>query len=112
MGRERLLSPGASRPSHLVDALIRMPCKLGESGRERVDGAARHDGAGHTGLHHLWNATDVREFLGRFDEMHDMKLPQGPVQFPVNGSAVRCMNGHGILEFSWYDIDPSRFFDF
>jgi hypothetical protein len=53
---------------------------------------------------------EARQFdflIGEWDEVHDMKLPSGPVQFPAHGTAVYCLNGHGIMEFSWYDVDTN-----
>lgn len=47
-------------------------------------------------------------FIGEWDEAHDLTLPDGRnVKFPVNGTAVHALNGHAVMEFSWYDVDPS-----
>jgi len=54
--------------------------------------------------------SEARQFdflIGEWDMQHDMKLPSGPVQFPGQGTAVYCLDGHGILEYSWYDVDPN-----
>ncbi len=53
---------------------------------------------------------EARQFdflVGEWSDQHDMNFGGGPVSFPANGSAVHCLDGHGILEFGWYDVDPS-----
>jgi hypothetical protein len=45
--------------------------------------------------------------VGEWNEWHVLQRPGGPVQFPQNGTAVYCLGGRGILEFSWMDVDPN-----
>ncbi|MGH1364301.1 MAG: DUF1579 family protein [Calditrichia bacterium] len=54
---------------------------------------------------------EAREFdflLGEATANHDITLPNGQqAKFPVNATAVHTMNGHAIMEFNWFDVDPS-----
>ena len=54
---------------------------------------------------------EARQFdflLGEWDAYQDITLPTGQnYKFPSTTTAVRAMNGHAILEFNWYDTDPS-----
>jgi hypothetical protein len=45
--------------------------------------------------------------VGEWAEWHVLQRPGGPVQFPSNGTAVYCLDGRGILEYSWMDVDPN-----
>lgn len=45
--------------------------------------------------------------LGEFDASHWMKRPQGEVRWRANATAVHALDGHGLLEFNWFDTDPS-----
>lgn len=53
---------------------------------------------------------EARQFdflIGKWNEIHKMTLANGQdVEFPSNGTAVHCLNGHAILEYAWYDVDP------
>ena len=53
---------------------------------------------------------EARQFdflIGEWNETHDMTFPNGQTaKFPSNGTAVYCLNGHAVLEYSWYDVDP------
>ncbi len=46
--------------------------------------------------------------LGEWNLAHELTLGSGQVvNFPVNGTAVRALNGHAIMEHAWYDVDPT-----
>ncbi len=45
--------------------------------------------------------------IGEWQSMHKMNLRGQEIQFPAHATAVYAMNGHAILEHSWYDVDPS-----
>ena len=45
--------------------------------------------------------------LGEWNATHKILLGDRWVTFPVNATAVHALGGHGILEYSWYDVDPS-----
>lgn len=54
--------------------------------------------------------TAARQFdflLGEWNATHKILLGDRWVTFPVNATAVHALGGHGILEHSWYDVDPS-----
>ncbi|KAA3613062.1 MAG: hypothetical protein D8M58_12190 [Calditrichaeota bacterium] len=53
---------------------------------------------------------EARQFdflLGEFEGNHTMQRPNGPIRFKDNSTAVHVMNGHAIMEFSWFDTDPN-----
>ena len=46
--------------------------------------------------------------VGVWDETQEMKFPNGQTaKWPSSGSAVYTLNGHAIMEFTSYDIDPN-----
>ncbi len=45
--------------------------------------------------------------LGTWDSMHEINLGGRWTRFPVNATAVYALNGHAILEHTWYDVDPN-----
>jgi len=49
------------------------------------------------------------DFLrGEWDEVHHMVFPNGQeATWGVNGTAVRALDGHAIMEHAWYDVDPN-----
>ena len=53
---------------------------------------------------------EARQFdflLGEWSMQHDMTFPNGQqVSFPVSGTGVHALDGHAIMEFNWYDVDP------
>lgn len=52
---------------------------------------------------------EARQFdflAGEWNTEHDMTLPTGQVHFPVEATAVYTLNGHAVVEFNWYDVDP------
>lgn len=53
---------------------------------------------------------EARQFdflLGEYDAAQDLTMPTGQnIKFPSFTTAVRAMNGHAILEFNWFDVDP------
>ncbi len=53
---------------------------------------------------------EAREFdflLGVFSANQELTFPNGQVaKFPSTTTAVRALNGHAIMEFNWYDVDP------
>ncbi len=45
--------------------------------------------------------------IGTWDALQEIALPNGQtVQFPSITTAVYALNGHAILEYGWYDVDP------
>jgi hypothetical protein len=46
--------------------------------------------------------------IGEWDEQHELKRPDGPIRFPAHGTAIHCLGGRAIMEYSWYDVDPSH----
>jgi len=53
---------------------------------------------------------EARQFdflLGVWDAQHQLTLPTGPVAFPTTATASIALGGHGVLEHSWFDLDPS-----
>jgi hypothetical protein len=54
---------------------------------------------------------EARQFdflIGEWNESQDMTFPNGQnVRFPSNGTGVYALNGHAVLEFSWYDVDTT-----
>lgn len=54
---------------------------------------------------------EARQFdflVGEWDEVHHMVFPNGQeATWGVNGTAVHALNGHGIMEHAWYDVDPN-----
>jgi hypothetical protein len=55
---------------------------------------------------------EKREFdflLGEFNATHDFLFPNGQrIKFPINATAIHFLNGHGILEYSWNDVDKNN----
>lgn len=53
---------------------------------------------------------EARQFdflLGYWAAAQELTFPNGQVaKFPSLTSAVHALNGHAILEFNWYDVDP------
>ena len=53
----------------------------------------------------------AREFdflLGVWDAQHRITLPSGqPVAFPTTATGTLVLGGRGVLEHSWFDLDPS-----
>jgi hypothetical protein len=44
--------------------------------------------------------------IGEWTAQQEITLPGGQVaRFPSHSSAVYLLNGHGILEYNWYDVD-------
>lgn len=53
-------------------------------------------------------AADGFDFLlGEWNASHNMYLGGQWIQFPTNATAVYTMNGHAILEHSWFNLDPN-----
>ncbi len=52
-------------------------------------------------------AAEFDFLLGEFQASHFLQLPQGPIRLAANASAVRALDGHGILEFGWHDLNPA-----
>lgn len=54
---------------------------------------------------------EARQFdflIGEWNNQHDMTFANGrTANFPANGTAVYALNGHAVMEFSWYDVDQS-----
>ena len=54
---------------------------------------------------------EARQFdflLGVWDAQHEIRLPNGtPVAFPTTSTASFALGGHGLLEHSWFDLDPN-----
>lgn len=54
---------------------------------------------------------EARQFdflLGVWDAQHEIILPNGtPIQFPVNATGSIALGGRGVLEHSWFDLDPN-----
>lgn len=54
---------------------------------------------------------EARQFdflVGEWDMANEMTFPDGrEVKFPANGTGVYAMNGHAIMEYSWYDVDTN-----
>lgn len=54
---------------------------------------------------------EARQFdflIGVYDAPQDLTFPNGQnVKFPSVTTAVYTLNGHAILEFGWYDVDPN-----
>lgn len=44
--------------------------------------------------------------IGEWDASHDIFYNNQWIQFPANATAVYALNGHAILEYNWYDVDP------
>ena len=55
---------------------------------------------------------EQREFdflLGEFNSIQELLLPNGKkAKFPSNATAVHILNGNGILEYNWYDVDKNN----
>lgn len=53
---------------------------------------------------------EAREFdflVGLWETQHDMTFPNGQkVSFPSNATGIHALDGHAIMEFNWYDVDP------
>ena len=45
--------------------------------------------------------------LGEWNASHNILFNGQWIQFPTNATAVHVLNGHAILEHSWFDLDPS-----
>lgn len=46
--------------------------------------------------------------LGVWDAQHEIRRPGGPpIAFPTTATASVVLGGRGILEHSWFDLDPS-----
>lgn len=64
------------------------------------------DGAPAEGL-----PAEARQFdflLGVWDAQHQLTYPNGQqVAFPTTATASVVLGGHGILEHSWFDLDPN-----
>lgn len=46
--------------------------------------------------------------IGEWNASHDMTFPNGQsAQWPANATAVYALNGAAVLEFNWFDVDPS-----
>ena len=46
--------------------------------------------------------------IGEWNESHDMTLPTGQqIQWQSNGTGVFALDGAAVLEFTWFDVDPS-----
>lgn len=53
-------------------------------------------------------AADGFDFLiGEWNASHSIYLNGQWIQFPTNATAVYALNGHAILEHSWFNVDPS-----
>lgn len=54
---------------------------------------------------------EAREFdflIGSYSAQQQLTFPNGQqVNFPSQTTAVYALNGHGILEFGWYDVDTN-----
>ncbi len=54
--------------------------------------------------------TEAGEFdflLGEYQASHWLRRPGTTLQWPANNTAVHVLDGYGILEFNWNDLDPS-----
>ena len=53
---------------------------------------------------------EARQFdfvIGEWISNHEIVLGNGQVaKFPANATAVYAMNGHAIMEYNWYNVDP------
>ncbi len=45
--------------------------------------------------------------LGEWNASHNILFNGQWIQFPTTATAVHVLNGHAILEHSWFDLDPS-----
>lgn len=46
--------------------------------------------------------------IGEWTETHNMTFPNGQkAQWRANGTAVHALNGTAVMEFGWFDVDPS-----
>lgn len=56
-------------------------------------------------------AAETAEFdflIGRWNSTHDLTMPTGQqARWQSNSTAVHVLNGRAIMEFDWYDVDPS-----
>lgn len=96
---ETSMDAGSSWSPHLKKSYIR---------RNRSD-SLRTVGSG-VGTAAKVQPSAAREFdflLGEWDATHKILLGDQWVTFPVHATAVHALGGHGILEYSWYDVDPS-----
>lgn len=54
---------------------------------------------------------EARQFdflLGVWDAQHEITRPGAPpIAFPTTATASLALGGHGIVEHSWFDLDPS-----
>ncbi len=79
--------------------------------RNNADSPFTHDPKHLYGLPASTRAEESAQFdflIGEWDSSHDIVVAPGQnAQFPVNSTAVYTMNGHAILEYSWYDVDSS-----
>jgi len=54
---------------------------------------------------------EAREFdlvLGEFAATHWMNLPTGPASWVADATGVHALDGHGILEFNWFNLNPAQ----
>lgn len=53
---------------------------------------------------------EARQFdflLGDFVAQNDFTFPNGQrVQWPANSTGVLALDGHAVVEFNWFDVDP------
>ena len=54
---------------------------------------------------------EARQFdflVGEWSSQHDMTFPNGQrAQWPAEATGVFALDGHGVVEFNWFDVDPS-----
>lgn len=54
---------------------------------------------------------EARQFdflIGSWTSTHDMTLPNGQnPKWTANDTAVYALDGHAVMEFNWFDVDPS-----
>lgn len=54
---------------------------------------------------------EARQFdflIGEWNNSHDITFPNGQnARFPTHATAVYALNGHAVMEHSWYDVDPN-----
>lgn len=69
---------------------------------------ATHNGAGKPSPERPEETAQFDFLLGVWQSSHKINLNGQWIQFPANATAVYALNGHGILEYNWYDVDPSH----
>lgn len=53
-------------------------------------------------------ATQFDFLIGEWNNAHDLTFPNGRnVKFSTNATAVHVLDGHAIMEYSWFDADPN-----